>query len=142
MHDAIRGAAAGPVEEGGVGAGTGMITCDFAAGIGTASRRVELDSSDTLFAMVAAGVGWAITTPLCVLQARRTDGLAFLPLPGPGCLREVSLFGRAGEYEALADRLGTLACETLQDDCLPGLRKLMPWLGESFVVAERVAATT
>lgn len=41
VHDAIRGAATGPVEEGGVGAGTGMITCDFAAGIGTASRRVD-----------------------------------------------------------------------------------------------------
>jgi len=108
----------------------------------TALRRVELDSSDTLFAMVAAGVGWAITTPLCVMQARRTDGVAFLPLPGPGAFREVSLFGRAGEYEMLTDRLGALACETLRDDCLPGLRKLMPWLGESFVVAEGVAATT
>ena len=35
-----------------------------------APRRVELDSSDTLFAMVAAGVGWAITTPLCILHGR------------------------------------------------------------------------
>jgi len=38
---AIDGARTGPVEEGSVGGGTGMITCDFKAGIGTSSRRVK-----------------------------------------------------------------------------------------------------
>ena len=33
-----------------------------------AERRLEVDGSDTLVAMVAAGVGWAISTPLCLLQ--------------------------------------------------------------------------
>src|SRR2546421_7945012 len=40
VYRAIEGAVAGRVAEGSVGAGTGMITCDFKAGIGTASRRV------------------------------------------------------------------------------------------------------
>jgi len=40
VYRAIEGAAAGPVAEGSVGAGTGMVTCDFKSGIGTASRRV------------------------------------------------------------------------------------------------------
>ena len=35
------GAAAGPVAEGAVGAGTGMVCCEWKGGIGTASRRVE-----------------------------------------------------------------------------------------------------
>jgi len=37
---AIDGAAPGPVGEGNVGGGTGMITCDFKGGVGTASRRL------------------------------------------------------------------------------------------------------
>ena len=35
----------GPVAEGSVGAGTGMITCDFKAGIGTSSRKLARETS-------------------------------------------------------------------------------------------------
>ncbi len=38
--EAIQTAADGPVAEGSVGGGTGMITCDFKSGIGTASRKL------------------------------------------------------------------------------------------------------
>ncbi|MBI5069815.1 MAG: P1 family peptidase [Deltaproteobacteria bacterium] len=40
VHEAIQSAAEGPVAEGSVGGGTGMITCDFKAGIGTSSRKL------------------------------------------------------------------------------------------------------
>ena len=40
VYEAISTASDGPVAEGGVGGGTGMITCDFKAGIGTSSRRL------------------------------------------------------------------------------------------------------
>jgi D-aminopeptidase len=43
VYTAIDKAQAGPVMEGSVGAGTGMITCDFKAGIGTSSRRIPAD---------------------------------------------------------------------------------------------------
>jgi D-aminopeptidase len=42
VYRAIEQASAGPVPEGSVGAGTGLITCDFKAGIGTSSRRVTI----------------------------------------------------------------------------------------------------
>lgn len=42
VYRAIEQAASGPVGEGCVGAGTGMVTCDFKAGIGTSSRRVTI----------------------------------------------------------------------------------------------------
>ncbi|MBV9980051.1 LysR family transcriptional regulator, partial [Bradyrhizobium sp.] len=35
-----------------------------------AVRTLEIDSSEALLAMVADGAGWAITTPLCLLQGR------------------------------------------------------------------------
>ena len=41
VYAALDGAAGGPVEEGSVGGGTGMITFGFKAGSGTASRMVE-----------------------------------------------------------------------------------------------------
>ena len=43
VYRAIEQASGGPVAEGAVGAGTGLITCDFKAGIGTSSRQVALN---------------------------------------------------------------------------------------------------
>lgn len=40
VQQALNSVSAGPVLEGNVGAGTGMMTCDFAGGIGSASRLV------------------------------------------------------------------------------------------------------
>jgi D-aminopeptidase len=46
VYAAIEDAKGGPVAEGSVGAGTGLVTSDFKAGIGTSSRRVVLRSDD------------------------------------------------------------------------------------------------
>src|SRR5437763_13994158 len=40
VREALETATSGPVAEGSVGGGTGMICCDFKAGIGTSSRRL------------------------------------------------------------------------------------------------------
>jgi D-aminopeptidase len=40
VAEALHAASEGPVAEGNVGGGTGMITCDFKAGIGTSSRKL------------------------------------------------------------------------------------------------------
>ena len=40
VNEALETASSGPVAEGSVGGGTGMICCDFKAGIGTASRKL------------------------------------------------------------------------------------------------------
>src|SRR6201994_1494752 len=46
LHDAIAAATAGPVAEGAVGAGTGMISHGFKGGIGTASRVSRSPAGD------------------------------------------------------------------------------------------------
>ena len=53
--EALNVAASGPVAEGGVGGGTGMICHEFKGGIGTASRR--LDEGYTLGVLVQANYG-------------------------------------------------------------------------------------
>jgi L-aminopeptidase/D-esterase-like protein len=55
---ALDGAAGGPVAEGNVGGGTGMICHNFKCGIGTSSRRVDLDGHGyTVGALVQANYG-------------------------------------------------------------------------------------
>jgi D-aminopeptidase len=58
LDAALQGATAGPVAEGAVGGGTGMICHEFKGGIGTASRRVaEADGGWCVGALVQANYG-------------------------------------------------------------------------------------
>ena len=58
LDAALDGAAAGPVAEGSVGGGTGMICHEFKGGIGTASRMVtEADGGWTVGVLVQANYG-------------------------------------------------------------------------------------
>lgn len=68
VYRAIEQAASGPVPEGAVGAGTGMITCDFKAGIGTSSRRVDFDEGRVYT------VGVLVNSNFGVMRSLRVDG--------------------------------------------------------------------
>ena len=58
VRSALDGAAGGPVAEGNVGGGTGMICHDFKGGTGTASRRLAQDDGGwTVGALVQANYG-------------------------------------------------------------------------------------
>jgi D-aminopeptidase len=85
VFDALDAVTGGPIEEGSVGGGTGMICYQFKGGSGTASRRVELDGQDYVIGafvqanfgrrreLIIAGrpVGRLLDAPL---PARRQDG--------------------------------------------------------------------
>lgn len=58
VRQAIEQAKSGPVQEGSVGGGTGMITCDFKGGIGTSSRKLpEVFGGYTLGVLVMSNFG-------------------------------------------------------------------------------------
>jgi D-aminopeptidase len=58
VDEALAGATTGPVAEGGVGGGTGMVCHEFKGGIGTASRVVDADSGGfTVGVLVQANYG-------------------------------------------------------------------------------------
>jgi D-aminopeptidase len=68
VTEAIESAKAGPVAEGSVGAGTGMVCCDFKAGIGTASRVVPSEIAGwTIGVLVLSNFG--------VMPSLRVDGV-------------------------------------------------------------------
>jgi D-aminopeptidase len=58
VYQAIDSAASGIVPEGSVGGGTGMVTCDFKAGIGTSSRRLpQREGGYTVGVLVMSNFG-------------------------------------------------------------------------------------
>jgi D-aminopeptidase len=58
VFQALKSARSGPVAEGSVGGGTGMVTCDFNAGIGTSSRKLpEHEGGYTLGVLVMSNFG-------------------------------------------------------------------------------------
>lgn len=58
VFSALNSAKGGPVAEGNVGSGTGMVTCDLSGGIGTSSRRLpESEGGFTLGVLVMSNFG-------------------------------------------------------------------------------------
>ena len=70
VRAAIADASGGPVLEGSVGGGTGMITCDLKAGIGTSSRVLTMDARTFT-------VGVLVMSNFGDLEQLRIDGLPF-----------------------------------------------------------------
>jgi D-aminopeptidase len=61
VFQAVESATSGPVLEGSVGGGTGMITCDFKGGIGTSSRKLAAkDGGYTVGVLVMTNFGHLI----------------------------------------------------------------------------------
>ena len=75
VYRAIEQASDGPVREGSVGAGTGLITCDFKAGIGTSSRRVTLGQTDQPGSLRAYTLGILVQSNFGVMRSLRIDGV-------------------------------------------------------------------
>ncbi len=100
-------------------------------------HRLEFDTADAVMAMVAAGVGWAITTPLCFLQALvYAERIRCLPLPGPGFGRQLTLFARTEELGELPERIAAAAAEVLSKDCLPAIAAHAPWMADNMVIGQ------
>jgi DNA-binding transcriptional LysR family regulator len=86
-------------------------------------KRLELDGSDTVFAMIANNVGWSITTPLCILHGRPDPArVALLPFPGPVFERRLILGHRKGEYTDVARRFARASRQVLQQHCALAVR--------------------
>lgn len=98
-------------------------------------RRYELDSAQSILAMVANGAGWSITTPLCYLRAQRFhEQVALHPLPIPAFQRTIGVFRTLdGDTEVAAALAGALRRLIQQECCAPMVARY-PWLAGRFVV--------
>jgi DNA-binding transcriptional LysR family regulator len=101
------------------------------------SRRVSVDSSDKLLAMVAAGAGWSIGTPLALLRSRDLiDAVRVAPFPGEPFFRELVMLSRRGEFDELAHRLAAAAREVLAGPISDDVARLLPALRDSLTIPE------
>lgn len=92
-------------------------------------RQLEFDSADALLGIVGANLGWAVMTPLCIMNASaRLGAVRTLPFPGPGFTRRLSLIAREGELGAVAGRVAKLSRIILRERYVPQMARLAPWL--------------
>jgi DNA-binding transcriptional LysR family regulator len=89
---------------------------------------LEFDVSEAVLRMVSSGVGWAITTPLCLLQARfQAMDIEVLPLPSPQMYRRIYVIYRPNELEQVTSEIVSTWRDCLTKVILPSLESLIPW---------------
>ena len=94
--------------------------------------RFELDSYRPILAMVAAGAGWTILTPLALHHAARFRAAVDLqPLPFEPLGRTLSLHARAGVLRDMPSDVAVRLRRLLHAQVVEPTRALWPWLGET-----------
>ncbi len=103
-------------------------------------HRLEIDTAESLVAMVAADIGWALLTPLCLLQAR-ADPATVTPMPVPGAQfgRALTLVSRSGEYGELPGTIAAAANQIYREEWQPKLERLAPWLASIVAVSQLIS---
>ncbi|MAN13285.1 MAG: LysR family transcriptional regulator [Dinoroseobacter sp.] len=93
----------------------------------------ELDSNQSISALVAGGTGWTITTPLSLLRAGRfRDAIDAHPLPFQGFSRRIVLYSGPDWAGEVPGQIAGLARDLIETHFTrPGLAQ-MPWLEGSF----------
>lgn len=92
------------------------------------SRRISVDSTDKLLAMVAAGIGWSISTPLSLLRAvAHVSAIRVALFPGEQFHRRLFMLSRRGELEDLMKRLVTTAREVLAGPIMEEIARVFPY---------------
>jgi DNA-binding transcriptional LysR family regulator len=90
-------------------------------------REYEFDTSDAVLAMVRSGMGWTITTPLCVLKASTSMAdMKFLPLDRAPA-RTLRVIAHKDEHSALWERVAATARTILKHEWVPQMKRLAPW---------------
>ncbi len=99
------------------------------------ARRFEMDSNQSISALVARGKGWTITTPLSLLRGGRfASRIDAHPLPGVSMSRRIVLLATTDWAGGIPEQIAELARELIGEHFAePGLEQ-MPWLGNSFQV--------
>ena len=101
-------------------------------------REFESETVDTIAAMMSAGLGWSITSPLMMLQSKeRLTGVQLLPLPGITMRRRIDLYARKAELGTIPQEVASVLHVLLRDRIAPGLQAIAPWMGSQLQVHEQ-----
>lgn len=97
--------------------------------------RIEMDSNQAIFGLIASGAGWAISTPVGFLRARRFhDQVDIFPLPFAGFARTISLFHRQEWMPDTASIIAGSLRGILREQVVAPGRVAIPWIGEALAI--------
>lgn len=100
-------------------------------------RRYAFEATRSVMAMVVQTGGWAITTPLNLLDAERfLPDLSVRPLPFAAVSRRIHLVARAEELGHLPDQLAQECRQMIRARLVPGFEALAPDMTGLIEVAE------
>ena len=110
-----------------------MIEARLAAERLSLPQVFEIDSYQSIMAMVAKGTGWAIAPPMCFLRAQRFQAqVDMLPLPFDGLGRRISLFARKDTLDRLPKDIATRLATLIDDMLIQPTITSHPWLKNGF----------
>ncbi|TNJ39335.1 LysR family transcriptional regulator [Phaeobacter sp. B1627] len=100
----------------------------------TAPHRFECSNNQTLMAMVAAGAGWTITTPMLFSRAKRFHARVRMHcfLPGKNFARTLALVSTPDCSRAVVELVDSKMRRLFQEHALAPFHRSDPWLGDSF----------
>ncbi|WP_299483791.1 LysR family transcriptional regulator [uncultured Roseibium sp.] len=100
-------------------------------------HRFECGNNQTLMAMVAAGTGWTITTPLLFSRARRFhEHVEMHRFPGKGFARTLAVLANADCSRSVLNLVDSTIRSLIADTVVKPFHETAPWLKESFQLIE------
>lgn len=102
------------------------------------ARRFECSNHQTLMALVAAGAGWAITTPLLFARAKRFhDRLRMCPFPGKSFSRRLYLVSTPDCAGSVVDLVNGQLRQLISDHALTPFHQSASWLRGEFALIDQ-----
>lgn len=100
-------------------------------------RRLHLDNTFAVISTVASGVGWTITTPLCLFQSGlHHRPVVCRPLPGQPQYRQLTLVARRNELWDLPRVIAEDSCDILRERFLADVTSSLPWVASLIHIGE------
>lgn len=100
-------------------------------------NKFECGNNQTLMAMVAAGAGWTITTPLLFSRARRFQPkLRMHPFPGKNFGRTLSLISSPDCAGSVIDLVSYKVRSELSRQVISDAHDTIPWLKDQLMLIE------
>lgn len=97
--------------------------------------RYTFDATRSLLAVTRDIGGWALGTPLCMMDSVRfRDSLDLHQLPFSGFTRTVSVVARRGEFSDLPQHIANICSKLISVHILPELTNLAPFAAPKFIL--------
>jgi DNA-binding transcriptional LysR family regulator len=98
-------------------------------------KRMRLGNNATLMALVAAGSGWAITTPLLYAHSKRShENVRLINIPKQQFAREIGIFSSDDCPNQMLEMVRARLYELLHLHAIEPVHTTYPWLEDHFTI--------